>query len=128
MKAKPPLKGTERRLVLHSEAAIDPDLTVVVHPGNTKYDLAFWLAQPLDQCSIEIVWVLGNHRTKATKHLLDRLKEFAFTGVAVKDFSKDGREFFINLGQNAKLQPMGVPTSDKLKNTKRILRRTFVYQ
>jgi hypothetical protein len=35
--------------------------------------------------------------------------KFAFAGVAVKHFSKDGREFFVNLGQDAELQFMNLP-------------------
>ena len=61
------------------------------------------------------MWVLGDHRTEATKHLSDRLKKFAFAGVTLKDFSKDGCEFFIYTGQ-LKAPGEVLPTSDKLNN------------
>ena len=52
MKTQTTFEGTERRIELYPEAAIDSDLSGVIHPGHPKNDLPFRFAESFDQCSI----------------------------------------------------------------------------
>jgi hypothetical protein len=55
METESALEWSEGGVELHTEATVYLDLTAIVGPRNTKYDLPFQLAYPLNECVLEIV-------------------------------------------------------------------------
>ncbi|MNI85085.1 hypothetical protein D3C73_1420460 [compost metagenome] len=58
-----PFIGAKGRVELHAEAAVDLYLTRIIDPGHTKDDLAFGLANALDE---SIIGIIGVFRDDAT--------------------------------------------------------------
>ena len=84
----------ERRVELHPEAAIDANPPLVVRPGHGKDDLPLRLTEPLDQGTIGVARMLGDHTAETSEHLLDGLMEFLLTCISVQNLGKDGLQLF----------------------------------
>ncbi len=89
---------TEGGVELHPEAPVDVDLTLVVLPGHPEDDLAFGLAEALDEPMIAELGVTIHHRGDRTEHLSHGLVELLLTGVAVQDLVEDAGEVVVGHG------------------------------
>ena len=96
VKADAALIGAERRVELNSEAAVDFDLAIVVHPGNAEDDLPFRFADSLDKGMVEIFGMLGDHAAEAFENLPNGLMKFAFSVISLDDLIQYRGYFFIH--------------------------------
>jgi hypothetical protein len=95
METKASLVRTQRRVELDAEAAVDPDLSGIVHPRNAEDDLPLRFAQSLDEGLVQVPGVSGDDRTQAFEDLLSSLMELLVTGVAPNDLAQNGRKLFV---------------------------------
>ena len=93
------LVGSERRVELDAEAAVDPDLSLVVDPGHAEDDLPLGLADALDQRVVGVVGMLGDDAPEALEDLPDRLMELLLAGIAAHDLVEDRLELFVDADQ-----------------------------
>jgi len=84
-KRKPSLVGAECAPELDPEPAVDLRLAGVVLPGDPEDDLAFGLAQPLEDLVFGELRVLGQHRAQRLEHLPVSLMELGMPGVPSYD-------------------------------------------
>src|SRR5690606_9537776 len=108
MEAQPALVGPERRIELHPEPAMDPHLAAIVDPRHAEDDLAFGLANPLDQRAIEIAGMLGHDATEAFEHFGNGLVELYLTGVPAQNLIENRLQFFVYVGHSASACPSAV--------------------
>ena len=78
------LVRSERGVELHTEAAVDLHLAVVINPWYAEDELALRFAQALNQTVVCVVWVLIQDDLERIQHLGHRLVEFRFTGVTLE--------------------------------------------
>ena len=87
METQAALVRANRPVELNTEATVDVELAVVVHPGHAELNHALRLGDALDH--IGIVRVLLQHRLEAFQNFPDRLMELRLVGVALLDGFKD---------------------------------------
>src|SRR5690606_492774 len=90
MEAEAALVGSQSRVELHAEAAVDLNLAGVVDPRDPEDDLPLRLADPLDQGIVRIIGMLGDHPAQALQHLVNGLVELSLARIAAQDLGKDG--------------------------------------
>jgi len=103
VKAQAALIGTERRIELNAETAVDLHLPGVVDPRHAEDDLAFGFADALDQRVARIIGMLGDDAAKAFEHFVDRLMKLRLACVAPQHFVQNGLQFFVDLAQKSLL-------------------------
>src|SRR5690606_17793168 len=86
----------QRRVELDAEAPVYADPVIVVHPGHAEDDLAFGLADALNQGIIRIFGMLGDHAPQASQHFLHRLEELGLARIPTEDIVQDGLQFFVD--------------------------------
>ena len=84
------LEGSQRRVELHPEAAVDLKVAGVVDPGDPEDDLPFGLAEPFEDGAFEELGVAVMDRAEAFEDLGDRLVEFLFAGIPSQHRVPDG--------------------------------------
>ena len=82
MEAQTALVGTDRGIVLDTEAAVDLGHAVVVDPGDAELDNALRLDKALKQPVLFPLGVLVHDQLQRFKNLSDRLKEFRLMCIA----------------------------------------------
>ena len=87
VEAQAALIRAEGRVELHAEATVDLNLAVVIDPWNTEDELAFGLAQPLDQAIISVVRVLVEDDLEGIQDLSERLVEFRFARITLEELA-----------------------------------------
>jgi hypothetical protein len=88
------------RFELNAEATVYLDLPAVIDPGNSKDDLRFRFADPLNQRLIKIVRMLGDNPAQALQHFMHCLMEFRLARVAADDFGENGLELLVDAGHD----------------------------
>jgi hypothetical protein len=97
VKTEAALVGTQCAVELDPEAAVDMNIAFIILPGYPEDDLTLRLADPLDDLALQILGVLGHDRPEGLQHLLDRLVELHFAGVALQYVLVDAFKFFVQL-------------------------------
>jgi hypothetical protein len=82
MQADAALVGPDGRVELDAIAAVDLDLALVVHPGNTEHDDTLRLYQALEQSLLLILGMGIKCRLEGEEHLAGRLDEFRLVCIA----------------------------------------------
>ena len=85
VEAQTALVGSQSRVELDPEAALDVDLTRVIDPRDAEDDLALRLDEALEERSLGVGGVLGDDRLQGLQNLADRLVELGLAAVAVDD-------------------------------------------
>ena len=83
MEAQAALIGADGRVELDAVAAVDLDLTGVVHPGHTEHDDALGLDKALDQAGLLVLGVGSHNGLQALEDLLNSLQKLLLLGVAL---------------------------------------------
>jgi len=97
VKTQAALVRPQSTVKLDPETTVDMHLTFVVLPGHPEDDLTLRLTDPLDDLALQILGMLGDHRSQGLQHLLDRLVELHFAGVALENVLIDAFKFFVQL-------------------------------
>src|SRR5690606_24984306 len=95
MEAKPALERPERRVELNAEAAVDLHPALVVDPRHPEDDLAFGLADALDQGAFGIVRVFGDDGPETVEHLAHRLVELRLARIASQHLRENRLKLFV---------------------------------
>ena len=95
VEAKPALIGADGRIVLDAVAAVDLDIAVVVHPGNTEFHHALRLDKALKKGRLFPFRVLVNDQLKRLEDFSDSLEEFRLMGVTLFDVGIDFLQIFV---------------------------------
>ena len=83
MEAQTALVGADRGVELHTVAAVDLDLAVVVHPGNAEDDDALGLNEALHEAGFFPLGVLVDDVLEALKDFVNGLQELGLVGVVL---------------------------------------------
>jgi hypothetical protein len=89
VEAKATLEWAKCGVELNAEATVDLDVSLVVYPWHTEDDLALWLADALKDCSVCVLWVLGQDWGKGLEDFAYCLVEFCFAWVAAQHLVVD---------------------------------------
>ena len=81
MEAQAALVGADGGVVLHAVAAVDLDLTLVVHPFHTEADDAFGLGDALEDLVLLVLGVFVQQGLEGHQHFFHGLEEDRFAGV-----------------------------------------------
>ena len=81
MEAKAALVGTDGGVELHAVAAVDTDLSAVIHPGNAEHDHTLRLREAFHQACLFPFRMFRNDQLKALKNLVHRLQEFRLVAI-----------------------------------------------
>ncbi len=83
MEAQAALVGADGRVELNAVAAVDLDLAVVVHPGDTELNDTLGLDKALQQGILFPLGMLVDHQLQRLKDLADGLQELRLMSVAL---------------------------------------------
>ena len=81
MEAQAALVGADGGVVLHAVAAVDLDLTLVVHPFHAEADDAFGLGDALEDLVLFVLGVFVQQGLEGHQHFFHGLEEDRFAGV-----------------------------------------------
>jgi hypothetical protein len=82
MEAQAALVGANGRIILHAKAAVDADVSGVVHPGDAELDHALRLDKALKEPGLLPLGVLVDHKLQRLKDLAHGLEKLGLSGVA----------------------------------------------
>ena len=82
MEAKSALIGTYRAVELNSEAAVNYNVTVIIHPRNSELNYSFGLNESFNDSGLYIFGSLLKNGLDRFKYLSHRLVELALAGVS----------------------------------------------
>ena len=95
MEAQTALVGADRGVELHTVAAVDLDLAVVVHPGNAEDDDALGLDEALHEAGLFPLGVFVDDVLKALKDFVNGLQEVGLVGVVLLKVGEDAVQICI---------------------------------
>ena len=104
------LVGTQRRVELHPEAAVDLHLARIVGPGDAEDDLALRLADALDDLVLGVLGILAEHGAQRLGDLGDSLVELGLASVAPQHLVENRYELFVDQRQNFLASQVGRAT------------------
>ena len=82
MKPQAALVWAKRRVELHTEASVDPQLTPVIDPRDPKNNLPFGFNEAFENARLNELGVLVENWLERVKHLSNSLHELVFTLAA----------------------------------------------
>ena len=88
-KAQTSLVGADGAVELHAEAAVDIDLTGVIHPGYAELYHTLGLNKALKQTGLLVFGMLIDNGLKGLEDLFNGLKEFRLVLVALFNLLQD---------------------------------------
>ena len=95
VEAQTALVGADRGVELHTVAAVDLNLAVVVHPGNAEHDDALGLDEALHETGFFPLGVLVNDVLEALEDFINGLQEFGLIGVVLLKVGEDAVQICI---------------------------------
>ena len=95
VEAKTALVGADGRIVLDTVAAVDLNIAVVVHPGNTELNHAFRLYKALKKRSFFPFRMLVDDQFERLKDFSDGLKKFRFVSIALLNVGINFLQIFV---------------------------------
>ena len=98
MEPQAALVGTDGRVELHTVAAVDLHLAVVIHPGHAEHDHALGLHHTLDQAGLLVFGMGGDDGLQAFEDFLGCLQKLLLLGVALDQAVVDALKVFIGNG------------------------------
>ena len=94
-KSQTALVGSDSRVELNSETAVNLELAVVVYPGNTENDLPLGLDHSVDNARLYEIGPLLYNGLDALEDLVNGLQELGLTLIALLDLRKHALEILI---------------------------------
>ena len=91
MEAKSSLVWTDCVVELHSEAAIDLNVALVVNPGHAEHNLTVGLDKPLEYRVLAINGVGLDNRVQTLQNLVRRLHELVLSRILALQFFQNFR-------------------------------------
>ena len=95
MEAKATFVRSDGGIILHTEAAVDANIALVIYPGNTELNHTLRLDKTLEKAGLFPFRVLVNDELQRLKHFSHSLKEFGLVGVACFNLCINSFQIFI---------------------------------
>ena len=95
MEAKTALVGADGGIVLDTVAAVDLNIAVVVHPGNTELNHTLRLYKALKKRSLFPFRMLVDDQFERLKDFSDGLKKFRFVSIALLNVGINFLQIFV---------------------------------
>jgi hypothetical protein len=90
MKTKPALVGTDGAVHLHPEAAVDPNLSLVVHPGNPEEHRPLRHDHALEDPGLAVLRLAVQNQPHGFRHFLHGLMKLGLCGAPRLDVRHQG--------------------------------------
>ena len=83
MEAQAAFVGADGRVELHTVAAVDLDLAIVIHPGHAEHHNTLGFHHAFDQTGLLIFRMGLNNGLQAFENFLNSLQEFLLLSIAL---------------------------------------------